>query len=56
MRERYSVRRCGKEAPFLDRRYERVRTLYIMAEEVEWEYSQDRHWEMERHNSTSDER
>ncbi|XP_060105083.1 hephaestin [Heteronotia binoei] len=56
MRGRYSVQQCGKKKePFLSRRYERVRTVYIMAEEVVWDYAPDRSWELERHNGSGEE-
>ncbi|KAL8181259.1 UNVERIFIED_CONTAM: hypothetical protein K2H54_050983 [Gekko kuhli] len=56
MRGRYSVQKCGKKEPFLSRRYERARTIYIMAEEVDWDYAPDRSWELERHNGSHEER
>uniref|UniRef100_A0A803SNH6 ferroxidase n=1 Tax=Anolis carolinensis TaxID=28377 RepID=A0A803SNH6_ANOCA len=56
MKGRYSVRQCGKETPFDNQVYEKVRTFYIMAEEVEWDYAPDRSWELERHNRSAGER
>ncbi|XP_063169509.1 hephaestin isoform X1 [Candoia aspera] len=56
MKGRYSVRQCGRKAYFPDRRYGTVRTFYIMAEEVEWDYAPERSWELERHNSSEEER
>nr|XP_060611989.1 hephaestin [Anolis sagrei ordinatus] len=56
MKGRYSVCKCGKEMPFGDQVYEKVRTFYIMAEEVEWDYAPDRSWELERHNRSAGER
>ncbi|XP_026558869.1 hephaestin isoform X2 [Pseudonaja textilis] len=56
MRGRYSVRQCGEEAYFPGRQYGTVRTFYIMAEEMEWDYAPDRSWESERHNSSGEER
>uniref|UniRef100_A0A8D0F6S1 Ceruloplasmin n=1 Tax=Strix occidentalis caurina TaxID=311401 RepID=A0A8D0F6S1_STROC len=50
MRERYFVSKCGKRAPAAARRYRGVRTYYLMAEEVLWDYMPDRSWERERHN------
>ncbi|XP_053129823.1 hephaestin [Hemicordylus capensis] len=55
MKGRYSVQPCGKKILTHSQRYERVRTLYIMAEEVEWDYSPDRSWELERHNKSAEE-
>lgn len=56
MKEHYSVSKCGKGAPAPDPRYEEVQTHYIMAQEVEWDYSPDRSWELEHHNSSGQER
>ncbi|KAJ7310482.1 hypothetical protein JRQ81_007404 [Phrynocephalus forsythii] len=53
MRGSYSVLPCAKRAPFHDPRYKRVRTIYLMAVEVEWDYAPDRSWELERHNSSA---
>ncbi|XP_019376637.1 PREDICTED: hephaestin [Gavialis gangeticus] len=51
MREQYFVSECGKKIPALAQHYEGVRTYYIMAEEVEWDYAPDRSWELKRHNN-----
>ncbi|XP_032993749.1 hephaestin isoform X2 [Lacerta agilis] len=56
MRGRYSVQQCGKNTLFPDQQYEQARTLYIMAEEVEWDYAMDHHWALERYNSSAEER
>uniref|UniRef100_A0A8C5STZ0 ferroxidase n=1 Tax=Laticauda laticaudata TaxID=8630 RepID=A0A8C5STZ0_LATLA len=45
MRGSYSVRQCGEEAYFPGRQDGTVRTFYIMAEEMEWDYAPDRSWE-----------
>ncbi|XP_062441075.1 hephaestin isoform X3 [Rhea pennata] len=50
MREHYSVSKCSNRDPAPVLQYKGVRTYYIMAEEVEWDYAPDRHWERERHN------
>ncbi|XP_061455037.1 hephaestin-like isoform X2 [Rhineura floridana] len=55
MRGHYSVQPCGRKTPFPDQQYERARTVYIMAEEMEWDYAPDRSWELERHNSSAEE-
>uniref|UniRef100_A0A674HXC1 ferroxidase n=1 Tax=Terrapene triunguis TaxID=2587831 RepID=A0A674HXC1_9SAUR len=55
MKARYSVSKCGKGAPAPDPQYEEVRTHYIMAQEVEWDYSPDRSWELEHHNISGQE-
>ncbi|NXN19431.1 HEPH protein, partial [Indicator maculatus] len=52
MREHYSVSKCGKGAPAP--RYRGVRTYYVMAEEVVWDYAPDRSWERERHNHSAE--
>uniref|UniRef100_H3BA63 Hephaestin n=1 Tax=Latimeria chalumnae TaxID=7897 RepID=H3BA63_LATCH len=49
MREQYHVSECNKDAGTSYRRYDVVRTHYIMAEEVEWDYSPNRTWELARH-------
>ncbi|XP_074771625.1 hephaestin isoform X1 [Athene noctua] len=54
MRERYFVSKCGKRAPAAARRYRGVRTYYLMAEEVLWDYVPDRSWERERHNHSAE--
>ncbi|KFV05044.1 Hephaestin, partial [Tauraco erythrolophus] len=54
MRERYSVSKCGKRDPAPALRYKGVRTYYIVAEEVEWDYAPDRRWERERHNHSAE--
>ncbi|XP_007436319.1 hephaestin isoform X2 [Python bivittatus] len=56
MKGRYSVQQCGKKAYFPDQQYGAARTFYIMAEEVEWDYAPERSWELERHNSSGEER
>ncbi|KAJ6663217.1 hypothetical protein lerEdw1_010353 [Lerista edwardsae] len=56
MRGLYTVQQCGKTMPVLNQQYERVRIFYIMAEEVEWDYSQDRSWELEMHHRAAEER
>nr|XP_013809294.1 PREDICTED: hephaestin isoform X6 [Apteryx mantelli mantelli] len=54
MRERYSVSKCSKRDPAPVLRYKGVRTYYVMAEEVEWDYAPDRRWERERHNHSAE--
>ncbi|XP_014810786.1 PREDICTED: hephaestin isoform X3 [Calidris pugnax] len=54
MRERYSVSKCGKKDPAPAAQYRGVRTYYIVAEEVEWDYAPDRSWERERHNHSAE--
>ncbi|XP_064318834.1 hephaestin isoform X3 [Phalacrocorax carbo] len=54
MRERYSVSKCGKRDPAPAPQYRGVRTYYIVAEEVVWDYAPDRSWERERHNHSAE--
>nr|XP_009935583.1 PREDICTED: hephaestin [Opisthocomus hoazin] len=54
MRERYSVSKCGKRDPAPALQYKGVRTYYIVAEEVMWDYAPDRSWERERHNHSAE--
>ncbi|KFP78052.1 Hephaestin, partial [Acanthisitta chloris] len=54
MREQYVVSRCGKQTPAPGRQYLGVRTYYIAAEEVEWDYAPNRTWERERHSHAAD--
>ncbi|XP_043547442.1 hephaestin-like protein 1a isoform X2 [Chiloscyllium plagiosum] len=53
MKHMYHVRNCNKSVP--DQVYETIRTYYIAAVELEWDYSPDRNWELERHNATKEE-
>ncbi|XP_028923340.1 hephaestin isoform X2 [Ornithorhynchus anatinus] len=50
MKAIYNVKQCRPDAPAARPRYQAARTYYIMAEEVEWDYSPDRSWERERHS------
>ncbi|KAM9600289.1 hephaestin isoform 2-T4 [Morphnus guianensis] len=54
MRERYFVSKCGKRDPAPALQYKGVRTYYIVAEEVVWDYMPDRSWERERHNHSAE--
>lgn len=54
MREQYIVSKCGKVGTASARRYTGVRTFYIAAEEVVWDYAPDRSWERERHNHSAE--
>ncbi|NXF44692.1 HEPH protein, partial [Oceanites oceanicus] len=54
MREHYSVSNCGKKDPAPALQYKGVRTYYIVAEEVVWDYAPDRSWERERHNHSAE--
>uniref|UniRef100_A0A8C5TFG4 ferroxidase n=1 Tax=Malurus cyaneus samueli TaxID=2593467 RepID=A0A8C5TFG4_9PASS len=54
MREQYVVSKCGKTGATSARRYSGVRTFYIAAEEMLWDYAPDRSWERERHNHSAE--
>ncbi|XP_061862541.1 hephaestin isoform X2 [Colius striatus] len=54
MREYYSVSSCGNKDPAPAPKYQRVRTYYLVAEEVVWDYAPDRAWERERHNHSTE--
>ncbi|XP_074055983.1 hephaestin [Macrotis lagotis] len=45
MRASYNVSMCQGKRSGARQRYQAVRTYYIMAEEVEWDYCPDRSWE-----------
>lgn len=57
MRQRYRVNLCPWH------KVKRTRTeptkivqYFISAEEIEWDYSPERHWELEKHHTTSEDR
>ncbi|NWT61828.1 HEPH protein, partial [Erythrocercus mccallii] len=54
MRQQYNVSKCGKMGTASARRYTGVRTFYIAAEELVWDYAPDRSWERERHNHSAE--
>lgn len=54
MRQQYNVSKCGKTGTGSARRYRGVRTFYIAAEELVWDYAPDRSWERERHNHSAE--
>ncbi|NXX70111.1 HEPH protein, partial [Spizella passerina] len=51
MRQQYNVSRCGRTGSA--HHYRGVRTFYIAAEELLWDYAPDRSWERERHNHSA---
>ncbi|XP_072482697.1 hephaestin isoform X5 [Notamacropus eugenii] len=55
MRALYNVSRCKGSRSGARPRYQVVRTYYIMAEEVEWDYCPDRSWESNWHNQSEKE-
>ncbi|KAM5180408.1 ferroxidase HEPHL1 [Mantella aurantiaca] len=52
MKHKYLVEACDNGAIHEDVQYGTMRTYFIAAEEVEWDYSPDRTWELEKHNIT----
>uniref|UniRef100_A0A8C5LQ04 ferroxidase n=1 Tax=Leptobrachium leishanense TaxID=445787 RepID=A0A8C5LQ04_9ANUR len=52
MRNTYTVSHCKDNAV---KQYGTVRTYFIAAEEVEWDYSPERTWELERHATHGEE-
>ncbi|KAM4796126.1 ferroxidase HEPHL1 [Rhinophrynus dorsalis] len=53
MKQVYEVFSCNTSHP--ERQYGIMRTYFIAAEEVEWDYSPDRTWELEKHNVSGQE-
>ncbi|XP_068122911.1 ferroxidase HEPHL1 [Hyperolius riggenbachi] len=51
MKQQYRVRTCDNDTADHPQ-YGTMRTYFIAAEEVEWDYSPDRAWELEKHNVT----
>ncbi|XP_072258731.1 ferroxidase HEPHL1 isoform X1 [Pyxicephalus adspersus] len=50
MKHTYMVQACDNSTTQDDVQYGTMRTYFIAAEEVEWDYSPDRSWELEKHN------
>uniref|UniRef100_A0A4W3IUZ5 ferroxidase n=1 Tax=Callorhinchus milii TaxID=7868 RepID=A0A4W3IUZ5_CALMI len=53
MKQLYHVKECNTTAS--EEMYGILRTYYIAAVEMEWDYSPDRSWELEQHNTTKEE-
>ncbi|XP_069495378.1 ferroxidase HEPHL1 [Ambystoma mexicanum] len=51
MKQMYEVSECDNP-PTSKHEYSAMRTYFVAAEEVHWDYSPDRRWELERHNAT----
>uniref|UniRef100_H3ADM4 ferroxidase n=1 Tax=Latimeria chalumnae TaxID=7897 RepID=H3ADM4_LATCH len=51
MKEFYYVSDCANKS-IPEQAFGTMRTFYIAAEEVEWDFSPDRSWELEKHNTT----
>ncbi|XP_056141515.1 ferroxidase HEPHL1 [Lampris incognitus] len=55
MRAQYTVKDCsGHNVPKTHKEPTKVVRYFISAEEVEWDYSPDRAWELENYNTTAD--
>ncbi|XP_063807512.1 ferroxidase HEPHL1-like isoform X2 [Pseudophryne corroboree] len=54
MKHMYTVQACDNSTTE-ERQYGIMRTYFIAAEEVEWDYSPNRDWELEKHNITEHE-
>uniref|UniRef100_G3VFK7 Hephaestin n=1 Tax=Sarcophilus harrisii TaxID=9305 RepID=G3VFK7_SARHA len=55
MRASYNVSKCQGRGSGARPHYHTVRTYYVMAEEVEWDYCPDRNWESNWHNNSEEE-
>ncbi|XP_036602582.1 ferroxidase HEPHL1 isoform X1 [Trichosurus vulpecula] len=49
MKQMYEVSGCGNMAP-LEKPYGMIRTFYIAAEEIEWDYAPNKNWESEKYH------
>ncbi|KAM4701613.1 ferroxidase HEPHL1 [Discoglossus pictus] len=54
MKALYTVSACNNDTPS-ERQYGVIRTYFIAAEEVEWDYSPDRSWELHKHEAVGQE-
>ncbi|XP_069577324.1 ferroxidase HEPHL1 isoform X1 [Brachyistius frenatus] len=55
MRQQYRVKHCpGKKVDSTDIEPTKIVQYFISAEEIEWDYSPERDWELEKHNATSE--
>ncbi|KAJ8280402.1 hypothetical protein GJAV_G00054140 [Gymnothorax javanicus] len=54
MRHHYWVKRCKRQNVSAERAPRSMVRYFIAAEEVEWDYSPSRSWELEKHNATED--
>ncbi|XP_008290705.1 hephaestin-like protein 1 isoform X2 [Stegastes partitus] len=53
MRQRYKVNQCpGKKVKHTDTEPTNIVQYFICAEEIEWDYSPERDWELEKHHGT----
>lgn len=57
MRQQYRVTRCpGRKVKSTHTAATKTVQYFIAAEEIEWDYSPSREWELEKHHSTSEDR
>lgn len=57
MRQQYNVKHCrGKHFSPSEETPKNTVQYFISAEEIEWDYSPERHWELEKHMTTSKDR
>ncbi|XP_020495499.2 ferroxidase HEPHL1 [Labrus bergylta] len=55
MRQQYRVDQCSqRHLKTTTTRPTKIVQYYISAEEIEWDYSPERHWELEKHHATSE--
>ncbi|KAM4619806.1 ferroxidase HEPHL1 isoform 2-T2 [Polymixia lowei] len=55
MRQQYIVKDCpGHKVTLAHKKPSRVVQYFVSAEEVEWDYSPDRAWELEKHHATAE--
>ncbi|KAM9846219.1 ferroxidase HEPHL1 [Aulostomus maculatus] len=55
MRQRYRVNSCpGHKAKKMQTGPTKIVQYFISAEEIEWDFSPDRQWELEKHNTTAE--
>ncbi|XP_077341097.1 ferroxidase HEPHL1-like [Lithobates pipiens] len=54
MKNKYTVQVCDNSTSHDDVQYGTMRTYFIAAEEVEWDYSPERSWELEKHSIMED--
>lgn len=57
MRHRYRVDMCpDKKVKHADMKPTRIVKYFISAEEIEWDYSPERVWELEKHHASPEDR
>lgn len=57
MRQQYRVKVCPqRKVTHARAQPTNIVQYFISAEEIEWDYSPERHWELEKHHATSEDR